>query len=104
MTSFSQSFLRLFQLLSRRNYGELTTEDHFITWSMTRFLLEEHGEGYACLLDALSGLKNEQGFTDGSDLVNRHREAFRECLGFSYAGFDEAWRRWVLGVDEDEEA
>ena len=36
-----------------------------------------------------------EGYPDGSNMEDLHREAFRECLGMGYAQFDIAWAEWV---------
>ena len=66
---------------------------------MTVFLIEQHGKGYACLNDKLHGMKNAQGLQDGSNIPDKHRKFFRECLGMSYAQFDKAWAEWALAVE-----
>lgn len=92
---------RMAQLLDMKDYADLTLEHHYVTWSMTKFLIEEHAEGYACLNDRLHGITDENGISDGSGLLDAHREAFRECLGMSYSQFDLAWKAWVLSPPGD---
>jgi hypothetical protein len=63
---------------------------------MTVFLIQEHGAGYACLNSTLHGMKDSQGMPDATGIADRTRTAFQECLGMSYAEFDEAWRAWAV--------
>ncbi len=90
---------RLAELMRFQSYGDLDIEHHYATWSMTVFLIEQHGQGYACLNDRLHGMKNKQGLQDGSNIADKHRKFFRECLGMSYAQFDKAWAEWALAVE-----
>jgi hypothetical protein len=85
----------LSSLVRMRSYAELDLPRHFACWSMVQYLVEVHGPGFACLLDRLKGLLDERGVPDGSDLLDHHRDGFRDCLGLSYAEFDAAWAQWV---------
>ena len=96
---------RMSELIRMLAFGELSIPDHYVIWSMTRFLMDEHTDGYACLLGTLKGSVDEQGYPDGSGMADRHREAFKSCIGMSYAEFDRAWTQWATGTFvEDEEA
>lgn len=88
--------LRMAQLMALRGFAELKLEHHFTTWSMMDFLMTEHPEFLAKLLDGINGLTNRKGYDDGSGLNEVHRKLFKTELGMSYAKFDEAWRTWVL--------
>ncbi len=87
---------RMAELISLKSFAELTLEHHFATWSMTAFLIQQNPTGYACLNGKLHGLKNAEGFPDGSDMSDKHRQLFKECLGWGYPEFDQAWREWAL--------
>lgn len=87
---------RLAELIDLKSFAELTLEHHFATWSMTVFLIQQHPKGYACLNDRLHGRKTADGYADGSNLNDVHRDAIKECLGWSYTEFDQAWREWAL--------
>ena len=91
---------RLAELVSLQSYASFTLETHFTVWSMTDFLIREHPQGYACIQDKIHGRKNAEGYADASNLRDVHRQAFQECLGMSYAMFDQAWRDWVLTQGE----
>ncbi|HKX46100.1 MAG TPA: hypothetical protein VJP77_05310, partial [Planctomycetota bacterium] len=99
---------RMAELVAVESYGDLDLPDHFTCWSLTAFLVREHGPAYAAVLDRLKGLLNEQHVPDGSDLRTHHRDAIRELLGWTYADLDAAWRAWVLSpaaedpVEEDD--
>ena len=87
---------RLAELMNRESFSDFTRADHLTCWSMTAFLLEDHADGYACLNARLHGLKGEDGYDDGSNMKDRHREDFLECIGMNYARFDQAWKEWCL--------
>ncbi len=84
------------ELVNISAYGDLEGRHHLASWSMTEFLLRAHPEAYAAIQDALNGRTTADGFTDGSNLKDAHRDAFREHLGMSYAAFDSAWQTWVM--------
>ncbi|MCZ6596220.1 MAG: hypothetical protein O7B99_01125 [Planctomycetota bacterium] len=90
---------RMAELMNLQSYAAFELEHHYATWSMTKFLVEEHANGYACLNDELHGLKDAEGYPDGSNMRDTHRKAFQTCLGMSYAQFDQAWKEWALGLD-----
>ena len=87
---------RMAELINLKGYAELQLPHHFATWSIIDYLLRTNPEGFACLNDRLHGITNSEGFPDGSNLEDAHREAFKECLGLSYAQFDTAWAEWVM--------
>ena len=86
---------RMAEMAALRTYAEFDLRHHFASWSMIRFLIEEHGEAFACLNDRIHGIVSDEGIADGSDMQNKHREFFRECLGMNYAQFDAAWKVWA---------
>ncbi|MEX1025706.1 MAG: hypothetical protein WD226_11590 [Planctomycetota bacterium] len=83
-------------LVNLRTYAELELPHHFATWSMTKFMIEQHGAAYAQLLDLLKGIKNEQGLPDGANMPDKQRKAFQEAFGISYRDFDQLWSEWAL--------
>jgi hypothetical protein len=87
---------RLAEMVALESYGAFELRHHTACWSMTRFLVETNPQGYACLNGKLHGRKRADGFPDSEDLAGVHRAAVEECLGLSYAQFDEAWRAWAL--------
>ena len=89
---------RLAALVRKNNYGQLSLDDHFCTWSMIDFLHRTRPEGLAALLVNLKGRTGEDGFGDGSNLPEAHRELFKEQFGMSYSQFDSAWAEWVLAT------
>ncbi len=86
---------RMSELVNLQSYGSFEFDTHVATWSMVDFLIREHPEGFACLLDSLKGRVKADGTPDGGTLRDVHREAFPACLGLSYAQFDEAWAAWI---------
>ena len=94
---------RMAELIAIRSYADLTLEDHLTTWSMVKFLFEQHAEGFAELNRELHGRLQADGFIDSQNLPKVHRESFKRDLGMTYAQFDTAWRNWVLGIVPEEE-
>jgi len=91
----SKKVLRLAELVALKSYAELELRHHYTTWSMVLYLMEEHAEAFANLNDRLHGMKKADGLPDGSKMRDKHRRAFQDCLGMSYAQFDKAWRNWA---------
>jgi hypothetical protein len=87
---------RLAEMLSLKTYAEFKLRHHYTCWSMVSFLIEAHPEGWAGFTAELHGRKDAQGFADGSNLLDFHREVFAKHLGLSYSEFDLAWREWAL--------
>jgi hypothetical protein len=87
---------RVAELTALRTYAEFELRHHYACWSMTRFLVETNPDGYACIQAALHGRKRPDGMPDAENLLDAQRSAFSDCLGLSYAQFDEAWRAWAL--------
>jgi hypothetical protein len=87
--------VRMAELIGLKDFAELTLAHHFTTWSMVDYLVRTDPAGFACLNDQLHGYTNAQGIPDGSNMADRHRDAFKECLGVSYPEFDAAWAAWV---------
>lgn len=94
---------RMAQLMRLQTYSDMSLEDHFTTWSMVKFLIEEHPDFFAGLNKELHGRMDASGVVDSQNLGDVHREYFKEHLGMSYIQFDQAWRNWVLGIEPDEE-
>lgn len=94
---------RLANLMALKTYTEMTLEDHFTTWSMVKWLIEEHPDAFAALNKELHGRMDASGHIDSQNLPDVHRATLRELLGWSYADFDQAWQNWVLGVVPEEE-
>jgi len=84
------------RLMRMRSFAEFTLDTHYVTWSMIDFLLAEHPDFLATLLDRIKGLTNAQGLPDPGRLEDVHRDAFKEVLGLDYRAFDQAWAEWVL--------
>jgi hypothetical protein len=62
---------------------------------MIDFLHTTRPEGLAAVIEGLKGRTTAEGFPDGSNLPDAHRELFQEHLGMSYSAFDTAWAAWV---------
>lgn len=89
---------RMAEVLSMREYAELTLPRHYAVWSMTDFLIRTKPAEYARFNDALHGIMDDKGFPDSSNLLEVHREKFREIFGLSYAEFDRVWMEWIAAT------
>lgn len=89
------------RLLGAKIYGELELDDHYVAWSMMDYLTTEYPEGFACLLDTMTGLVDDFGSIQSGAINDRLREAFQECLGLSFMAFDRAWQEWLVAPDEN---
>lgn len=87
---------RVAEMTAIKTYAEFELRHHYASWSMTRFMVETNPGGYGCLNGKLHGRKRTDGLPDPENLLDVQRTAFGECLGQSYAQFDEAWRAWAL--------
>ena len=86
---------RLAELSACHEFGELGIDGIVSAWSMTRFLIDEHGDEYARLLAGIKGQLDDKGMQSGADLPGLQRRLFQELWGWSAADFDTAWRAWV---------
>ncbi|MEZ5973708.1 MAG: hypothetical protein R3E96_02365 [Planctomycetota bacterium] len=76
-------------------WSELTLERHMTAWSMIDYLQKAHPGFLATLLKRTSDLRSEQNIPDGTNLLECHRDVFKEVLGMNYLQFDRAWAEWV---------
>ena len=83
------------ELKAKKDYAGLTLPHHYTVWSMTDFLIKTKPDGYAALNDRLHGRTNRAGIADSSNMLDVHREAFKECIGMTYTEFEAAWAKWV---------
>ncbi len=91
----SNQQITMAQLMTLKDYSGLTLPHHYTTWSMTDYLIKTKPDGYAQLNDRLHGRMDKNNFSDSSNLLDVHREAFKECIGMTYVEFDAAWAKWV---------
>ena len=88
---------RMAELASIKNYADLTLDQHYVTWSMVKFLIEEHAAAFANINKTLHGRMSADGSKQNSSgLDDVHREAFKTELDMNYSQFDRAWKEWVL--------
>ncbi len=86
---------RMAELIHLKGYGELELRHHYTTWSIVDWLVRTDPDGLACFVGDLTGLVNEHGIADGSNMPDAHRSAVKKCLGRSYAQLDAAWAEWA---------
>lgn len=83
------------QLVNLRNYAEMAKEHHLATFSIVDFLMRAHPTFLPQLVDRVKGLYNAEFRDDGSQMPDKQRDAFKDLLGWSYAGLDTAWKEFV---------
>ena len=88
---------RIAELVNIDAYADMDLEDHLASWGLVQYMIYEHPDGYAGLLDRLCGLTNEEGYTDGSDMLKHHREGVKDAFGMGYLQLDVAFREWLDG-------
>jgi len=86
---------RMAELMGLRDFSALELRHHYATWSLVDWLMSTNPRGFACYLRGISGLLNEAGLPDGSNMIDAHRGIVEECLGMRYAELDVAWRAWA---------
>jgi hypothetical protein len=89
---------RMAELMSMKEYSDLTLDRHYATWSMVQYLVKAKPAEFQKFCGALKGRLNAQRIPDGSNLPEAHREYFKEHLGMSYSEFDKSWSEWVLAT------
>ncbi len=85
----------LADLMHKKGFSDLGKEDHLIAWSKVEFLMSQHPKAWAKLLDVLRGRVDDQGYTDGGNLLDVQRDFFRDEFSWSFADFDREWEKWV---------
>lgn len=86
---------RMASLIRLKNYGQMTLDDHFCTWSMIDYIYRTNKDGLAAMMQGLKGRTTPEGLPDGSNIPDAHRELFKKHLGMTYSAFDTAWSEWV---------
>ncbi len=86
---------RLAELMAAKDYSELGSDGSVAAWSITRFLMDAHGERYARFLGGLKGQLDAKGLPSGEDLPGLQRKLLRELWDWSPLDVDEQWRAWV---------
>lgn len=85
----------LAQLSSAKMYSELGLDGMVQSWSITRFLMEEHPEKYADFLGRIKGQLDANGLQTGANLPDLQRNALKDIWGWTSADLDTAWRAWA---------
>ena len=87
---------RMAELMSMKEYSDLTLDRHYATWSMVQFMVTTKPNEWAAFNGALHGITNKQGIPHVENMPDVHRELFKQHLGWAYPDFDRAWSEWVL--------
>lgn len=85
----------LAQLWAAKDFGELEIDGLVQVWSITRFLLDEHGDAYARFLGGVKGQLDASGLQSGADLPGLQRRLLQEHLAWTPADLDAAWAEWA---------
>ncbi len=93
----NQSFEPVAALFDRTTAGTFGVEQHMQSWSLADFLLAEHKEKAMQFVHLLKEPMHarERAPTD-LQLRIRQIDALQQCLGWTPAQLDEAWRAWAL--------
>lgn len=86
---------RFERFLELEHETDFTFEDHLVAWSMTRYMIEEHPEGYAGILRHLKGLTNGKLGIGVQERRTSHADAFAKHLDMTFEEFDTAWSKWA---------
>jgi hypothetical protein len=86
---------RLAELTACKEYGEMGMDGIVTSWSIVRFLADEHGEKFQRFLGGMKGQLDERGEQTGADLPGLQRKLLKEIWGWTAADLDETWRAWV---------
>ncbi len=87
---------RMAELMSLKSYSELKLPHHYTTWSAVEYLMKTQPDAFAKFLWAIKSCKNSSGVPTGENLIEYHRQKFKEIFEMNYAEFDEAWRAWAM--------
>lgn len=87
-------------LMAARGPDDLDRAANVTAWSITRFLIEEHPDGYAELIGALKGQLDDRGYPSGKDLSSLQRRVLREQWDWNPIDLEQAWLAWVTGEEE----
>lgn len=89
---------RMAELMSMKEYSDLTLDRHYTTWSMVQYLVKQKPAEFAKFCGGLKARLNAQNIPDGGNMPEVHRELFKTHLGMTYADFDRVWAEWVLAT------
>lgn len=85
----------LAELMYVKETGAMDPDALYTSWSMTRFLIEEHPEKLATILGGLKGQLDANGIPTGDDLPGLQRRLFKDVGGWTPQSFDEQWKAWA---------
>lgn len=82
-------------LLNHASSHALTFEQHVTAWSMVRFLLDEHPDEFAAIINDLHGVGGGKRRIGMPTVLVAQLNAFEQHLGMDYEDFDKAWAKWA---------
>ena len=86
---------RLAELMSLPSYAELRLPHHFVTWSMADFLIQTKPAEFAKFVWEMKQNVDEKKLPTGAKLAEWHRKVVKDCFGWNYQEFDDAWKAWA---------
>jgi hypothetical protein len=86
---------RLAELMALPSYAELKLPHHFATWSMIDFLIQTKPEEFAKFIWMMKQNVDDKKLPSGTKLGEWHRKCIKECFGWNYQEFDDAWKAWA---------
>jgi hypothetical protein len=84
------------ELLFVKEVGEMDLDMRLTVWSITRFLIDEHGEKLMKLLGGVKGQLDDKGYPSGKDLPDLQRKLLKEHFGWTTLALDEVWKGWAM--------
>lgn len=80
-----------FAELSRvRSYGDLSLEDHLVSWSLVTYLMERDKAAFGKFLLQLKANPSQ------SNNASVQRDALKDCFGGGFPQLEADWKQWVL--------
>lgn len=83
------------QLFQITQVGEMDTDALVTSWSIVRFLIDEHGEPFAKFLGGVKGQLDASGVPVGSDLPGLQRKLLKEHFEWTPIALEEVWKGWA---------
>jgi len=85
------------KMLAWKDASEMVFADHMMTWSRVEFLATLGEEKLGVFLNSYKGRQDEYGnVPKPPELGKIQLEVLSSTYGFDPAGFDAAWKKWVL--------
>ncbi|MBI3817432.1 MAG: hypothetical protein HY286_01980 [Planctomycetes bacterium] len=83
------------ELIHKKNFADLSREDHVTAWAKVKFLSEAHAAKFAQFLGSLKGRLDDKGYPTGKDMPGYQRELIKELWNWTADSFDQEWEAWI---------